>query len=342
MSRDHVSTEESDVSRVAECAEAALPVKGIAGVNCAGETEGNVSRSISNRLKGRGFSVLGDSISTLMGWVPEGWRIHYEGEVHVDGVELPQDTWWGRVIDHFDGHLVANSSFSGSVVEGYGFPAGNSEKRTTSLLGAQGECPDVVLVYMGINDYGWGGGRNQVMGGSLSASARPEDLAGARSVEWVVGPDALDRFAAAYRDVLAAIRRIAPSSEIWCLTLCPATSPSEAERCYKYQIRGIELDAYNRAIVQAARETGAHVADVRAYGIQYDAVDGCHPSARGMRQIADMVIARMEGSSEKPASIGDAPRAVRTCGCSHCHGCPMDDSTDSRWTIACRGPKDGR
>lgn len=180
------------------------------------------------------------------------------------------------------------------------------------------------------------------MGGSLSASARPEDLTGERSVEWVVGPDALDRFASAYRDVLASIHRLAPSSEIWCLTLCPATSPSEAERCYKYQMRGIELDAYNRAIVQAAREAGAHVADVRAYGIQYDAVDGCHPSALGMRQISDMVIARMEGSSEMPASIGDAPRAVRTCGRAHCHGCPMDESTDSRWTIACRGPKDGR
>lgn len=342
MSPDHMSTEESVVSGTVRCAEAASSAKEVGSVNGANETEANVSRSVSSRLRGRGFSVLGDSISTLMGWVPEGWRVHYEGEVHVDGVESPQDTWWGRVIDHFDGRLVANSSFSGSVVEGYGFPAGNSEKRITSLLGAQGECPDVVLVYMGINDYGWGGGRNQVMGGSLSASARPEDLAGERSVEWVVGPDALDRFASAYRDVLASIHRLAPSSEVWCLTLCPATSPSEAERCYKYQMRGIELDAYNRAIVQAARETGAHVADVRAYGIQYDAVDGCHPSALGMRQISDMVIARMEGSSEMPASIGDAPRAVRTCGRAHCHGCPVDESTDSRWTIACRGPKDGR
>lgn len=193
MSPDHVSTEESVVSRAAECAEAALSVKGIAGVNCANETEGNVSRSISNRLKGRGFSVLGDSISTLMGWVPEGWRVHYEGEVHVDGVERPQDTWWGRVIDHFGGYLVANSSFSGSVVEGYGFPAGNSEKRIASLLDAQGECPDAVLVYMGINDYGWGGGRNQVMGGSFSASARPEEWVPYGRVDRLPLDDSLSR-----------------------------------------------------------------------------------------------------------------------------------------------------
>lgn len=124
MSPDHMSSEESVVSGTVRCAEAASSAKEVGSVNCANETEANVSRSVSSRLRGRGFSVLGDSISTLMGWVPEGWRVHYEGEVHVDGVESPQDTWWGRVIDHFDGYLVANSSFSGSVVEGYGFPAG--------------------------------------------------------------------------------------------------------------------------------------------------------------------------------------------------------------------------
>ncbi len=322
--------------------EAALRLEDAGSVHGVDAPESAAPPSAAPRLEGRGFSILGDSISTLMGWVPEGWRVHYEGEVRIDGVRRPRDTWWGRVISHFGGHLVANSSFSGSVIEGFGFPAGNSEERIAALLGPKGERPDAVLVYMGINDYGWGGGRNQVMGGSLSASARPADLAGERSVEWVIGPDALDGFAMAYRDVLAAIRRLAPSSEIWCLTLCPATSPSEEGRCYKYQIRGVELDAYNRAIARAARDAGAHVADVRAYGVCYDAVDGCHPSALGMRQIADMVIARMEGSSEVPASIGRAPRAVRTCGRPHCHGCPMDESTDSRWTIACRGPEDGR
>ena len=193
MSPDHMSTEESVVSGAVRCAEAASSAKEVGSVNCANETEANVSRSVSRRLRGRGFSVLGDSISTLMGWVPEGWRVHYEGEVHVDGVESPQDTWWGRVIDHFDGRLVANSSFSGSVVEGYGFPAGNSEKRITSLLGAQGECPDVVLVYMGVNDYGWGGGRNQVMGGSLSASARPEEWVPYGRVDRLPLDDSLSR-----------------------------------------------------------------------------------------------------------------------------------------------------
>lgn len=202
------------------------------------------------------------------------------------GSKAPKTPWWGRVVDHFGGRLVANSSFSGSVVEGYGFPAGNSEKRITSLLGAQGECPDVVLVYMGINDYGWGGGRNQVMGGSLSASARPEDLAGERSVEWVVGPDALDRFASAYRDILASIHRLAPSSEVWCLTLCPATSPSEVERCYKYQMRGIELDG-----VQPRHRSGGargRCACRRCAGVRHPIRRGGRVPSVGSRHASDL------------------------------------------------------
>ena len=285
-----------------------------------------------------GFSILGDSISTLAGATPPGWRTHYEGEVHVDGVTEPTHTWWGQVIDHFGGHLVANAAFSGSVVEGFGFPAGDSPGRVAALAGADGELPDVVLVFMGINDYGWGGGRNQVMGESLSASARPGDLPGPREVAMAVGPEALDRFGRAYASMLSRVRALAPQADIWCLTLSPATSPSPAESCYKYSIRGIELAAYNRAIAHAA----AHVADIAAFGVAYDAVDACHPSALGMRQIADMAIAQMEGLPADRAlisSLAGAPAARRTCFERDCAGCPLGDADPRRWTIACAGPR---
>ena len=289
-----------------------------------------------------GFSILGDSISTLAGATPPGWRTHYEGEVHVDGVTEPAHTWWGQVIDHFGGHLVANAAFSGSVVEGFGFPAGDSPERVAALAGADGELPDVVLVFMGINDYGWGGGRNQVMGESLSASARPEDLPGPREVAMAVGPEALDRFGRAYASMLTRVRALAPQADIWCLTLSPATSPSAAESCYKYSIRGIELDAYNRAIAHAAAPVGAHVADIAAFGVAYDAVDACHPSALGMRQIADMAIAQMEGLPADRAlisSLAGAPTARRTCFERDCADCPLGDADPRRWTIACAGPR---
>lgn len=296
----------------------------------------------ANVATGPGFSVLGDSISTLAGWVPEGWRVHYGGEASVPGVQAPEDTWWGRVIAHFGGHLVANSSYSGSVVEGFGFPAGCSPERAAALVGAGGELPDVVLVFMGINDYGWGGGRNQVMGGSASASARPDDLEGPHEVSMVVGQDALERFETAYARMLEGARAVAPDASAWCLTLAPGTAPEVPGECYKYRIRGVDLDEYNGAIRRAAARAGAHVADVRAFGVDFDAVDGAHPSARGMRQIADMVVAQMEGlpadASGLP-SLEGAPTSRRRCSRDCCAGCPAADPTPERWTIVCTRPE---
>ena len=337
--------------------------------------------------EGAGFSIMGDSISTLAGWVPEGWRVHYQGEVRIDGVELPEDTWWGRVIGHFGGRLVANSSFSGATVEtaeGFGFPAGDCDERVRALAGAGGDLPDAVIVFMGINDYGWGGARNQTMGRSAAASARPEDLDGQREVAATVGADALERFRRAYASMLARIRRLAPAADIWCVTLAPGSAPSsvnagvaepvepvkpinpaaqglsepigpqgastvvgagvaESARpvtCWKYRLRGIDLDDYSRVIREEALAAGARSADIRAFGVDYDAVDGVHPSARGMEQLAAMIVA--QGRPADPAALPelrDARRSVRRCFRESCEGCALADRDPTRWTLLCAGPE---
>lgn len=331
--------------------------------------------------EGAGFSIMGDSISTLAGWVPEGWRVHYQGEVCIDGVELPEDTWWGRAIRYFGGHLVGNSSFSGATVEtaeGFGFPAGDSDERVRALAGADGELPDVVIVLMGINDYGWGGARNQTMGRSAAASARPEDLAGSREVTATADVDALVRFRRAYAGMLARIRGLAPAADIWCATLAPGSAlpsanvgtaepvksakpinpaaqglsessgsqdvsaPAASETCWKYRLRGIDLDDYNRVIREEAASAGARIADIRAFGIDYDAVDGVHPSARGMAQIAAMIAAQMEGRPADPAALPelrDAQRSIRRCFRDGCEGCALADRDPTRWTLLCAGPE---
>lgn len=292
-----------------------------------------------------GFSVLGDSISTLGGLIPAGWRVHYEGEVHVKGVAKPQDTWWGQVIDHFGGHLTANASYSGSCVEGFGFPAGCSPERLRALRGPDDAEPDVVLVFMGINDFGWGGARNQALGLSKSASARPADLPKPHQALQTVGPEAVERFAWAYRSLLDGIGAVASSAQVWCVGLAPGTPPQGQEEKspdtspqFAYRVRGRELGEYNQAIRQAARDCKAGFVDLEALGFCYDAVDGVHPSALGMEQIAQAVISALEGrpTPRLEQLIFRAPKQRRTCFEPTCEGCPRTPVTPTSWSLHCR------
>ena len=319
--------------------------------------------------RGAGFSIMGDSISTLGGFIPPRWRCHYEGEVSIPGVDCEQSTWWGQVIQHFGGHLVANSSFSGSTVEGFGFPAGCSAARAEGLIGAEGEKPQVVLVFMGINDYGWGSARNQVMGNSASRSANPQDLGGQEPVLLTVDSNAIQRFKTAYATMLDNIRTVAPDAQIWCLTLSPAftgnteggstiTDTADAANeaasnrttsqtpvsspLFIYRVRSIDLDEYNEAIHTCAQEAGAHVADVRAFGIDYESVDNTHPSALGMKQIASMVCAQMEGMPANVAAcaaayptLASAPASRRHCDKITCEGCRFSLVTPTSWILTC-------
>ncbi|WP_251213129.1 SGNH/GDSL hydrolase family protein [Adlercreutzia murintestinalis] len=201
------------------------------------------------------YSVLGDSISTFDGMVAAGNAVYYEGEraAH-NNVNTPSDTWWMQAISALGGKLLRNASYSGSLVAGAAFPAGRSPERAWQLLGASGQQPDVVLVYLGINDYGEG--------------------------------TPLDEFADAYRAMLAQVAQVAPNAEVWCLTLLPGRSEEHDVEFFRSKYKGADLEAYNAAIRQAAADGGARVVDVAVVGRPFDTLDGTHPTRRGMLQLA--------------------------------------------------------
>lgn len=65
------------------------------------------------------------------------------------------DTWWGKVIEFFGGELLVNNSWSGSCVTGSNatlFPSGCSDERT-SCLHINSVKPDVIIIYLGFNDW---------------------------------------------------------------------------------------------------------------------------------------------------------------------------------------------
>ena len=54
-----------------------------------------LSWQMKNKYFGKQFSILGDSISTLEGYNPRGYKVFYAGENSKNsGVITMQDTWW--------------------------------------------------------------------------------------------------------------------------------------------------------------------------------------------------------------------------------------------------------
>lgn len=111
-----------------------------------------------NKYYGKQFSILGDSISTLAGYNPKGYKVFYDDEnCEKSVVKEMKDTWWGKVIDFFGGELLVNNSWSGCRVtrleyNGPLFPSGCSDERTAALHISDVKS-DVILVYLGTNDW---------------------------------------------------------------------------------------------------------------------------------------------------------------------------------------------
>lgn len=223
------------------------------------------------RYQDRYFSILGDSISTLAGYNPPECAVFYDWEhKYLSGIFTPEDTWWGRVIETLGGRLLVNDAYSGSLVckhpacevESYGC----SDTRT-GRLGREQLMPDVVMVLLGLNDFG--SGMRVVPGG---------------------GETGLSVFSVAYEAMLEKLKRNYPEAEIWCLTLPRSywsKNPDfEPPACHA----GWHIREYCDAIRDCAEKMGCRVVDIFQPERPYDTIDGYHPTAEGMQTLASAVL----------------------------------------------------
>lgn len=298
----------------------------------------------------RYVSVFGDSISTYEGYAPEGYAVYYEGpRQKATGVMDAAQTWWARVVDAMGAVLLANASWSGSMVEGAGFPAGNSPERIEALS-RDGVDPDDILVFYGINDYGWGSAHAQAAGRASSVpfelvksgTLPPQAIAGDAPVS-----AALD-FGVAYTAMLARMHKRYPRARIWCFALVPGRVKGCTHSTFTYSYRGAGFADYNTAIARAAREQDAIFCDTRAYGFDYEGIEGTHPTALGMEQLAWLAKRSMVDACPDGAALvdeateafpgGDAFRADNPCGepGRSCVGCPHALATGNRWMLVCQ------
>ncbi|MBE6817558.1 MAG: TIGR02452 family protein [Ruminococcaceae bacterium] len=224
----------------------------------------------NNPYYGKKFSIMGDSISALASHIPWDYKPFYEGNIcRQSGVQKPADTWWGKVISFFGGKLLVNNAYSGSRVTSPDgeFPAGFSQKRIRELA-TSGEKPDVIMVYLGFNDWA-----NGVEVKSTMQRSKP----------------ICEYFDYAYFNMLIAMQKQYPNAEIWCLTLNPTFISKEIEFSFPYTCKGIHIERYNEVIRTASRVKKCRLVDIFANHMPNDTIDGSHPNAFGMMTLAQAV-----------------------------------------------------
>lgn len=226
-------------------------------------------------LKGKTVSILGDSISTYQGYIPEKYACFYPDKDN--DVQSVTQTWWMQMLYHTGMRLLTNGSYSASTVCGSSHTedssAGCSNRRLLELRGADGSVPDVILVYMGANDFF----RSVELGEYAGVPVHRAD----RYV-W--------NFTEGYELMLQKLQALYPSSRIYCMTLIEANSGDHP----RINENGNMIADFNRRIRETAAAHGVPVIDVHNCGMEVYELnrytsDGTHPNREGAAKMAAYV-----------------------------------------------------
>ncbi len=224
------------------------------------------------------LSILGDSISTYDGYVPTGtgYASYYHG--NNCGVSSVDETWWKRLLDNTGMILCKNNSVSGSCMSTAARQdrvSGCMAERTGGLSDGTNN-PDIVIVYMGMNDF-----LNAVDIGDYDGNgAIPADMTVFRN---------------AYATALLAIMNNYPNAKVYCCTT-HHTEFNTTTQTPQLKIHGSTQAQFNEQIRDLARIFCAEVIDFEKCGITTGNIEsktgdnvsaggtlgrGLHPNAAG-------------------------------------------------------------
>lgn len=122
--------------------------------------------------------------------------------------------------------------------------------------------PDLVLIYIGFNDFG---------NGIKITSNSPHNG---------------DNFFESYFNMLMKIQRNYPRCRIICGTLMESCLKGNSSWLFPHKWAGISIHEYNAAIKSAAKLAGVDVADLASLDMKYEILDGTHPTKAGHNTIA--------------------------------------------------------
>ncbi len=247
----------------------------------------------NNPYFGKQFSILGDSISTLDGYNPKGYHLFYTGDTcDRTGVREMRDTWWGKVIDYLGGELLVNNSWSGSRVSKLPnqtalFPSGCSDERTGGLHIGE-VMPDVILIYLGTNDWAYGVRADD---GGIQREYYQDEKTGLMQERYPC--EDVSIFSVAYELMLHKIKRNYPNAEVFCCTLNETYMSSNPSLSFPHSYAGTHIERFNEVIRKKVESAGYKLIELYNNHVPYDAVDGTHPTATGMNTLATLVLRGM-------------------------------------------------
>ena len=205
-------------------------------------------------VKGKKVSILGDSISTYQGVSNDSSinsTLFYNPCYYRDPFPLER-TYWMRILNILGMSLCVNNSWSGGNLSGRKDES-SGVNRAYQLTKDNGEAPDLVIVFIGLNDLGRGIG--------------------------------VDVFSEDYNETLQIIKRKLPRARVCCVNL-PDRDIVLKERAVLFNL-AIE-NAVNNAGDNffIADLFGSRLNNDFYYD---NTIDGLHPDEDGMRIIAEVV-----------------------------------------------------
>lgn len=244
---------------------------------------------IHKTLKGRKLGIIGDSISTFEGYIPNGYARFYP---HND-LDTVEKTWWHQLISNTGMELCANASWSGSVVSGdtrstNGY-VGASDARINALVGKNGEVPDIIITFIGINDFAFTNDRRT---GEYNGKTAPVSDGNVTSIT------------DAYGLMLKKLRIKYPKAQIFTCRIMPTRHP-EHRKSFENGFHNINptdntsISEFNEKLEQISKAFGCPVIPMDAAGITYFNVfdyakDGIHPDAEYAKKMARLAQKTLE------------------------------------------------
>ena len=234
--------------------------------------------SAVSELAGKNLSILGDSISTYKGVSNDananatigGNAVCYGKEISSTVVGL-DDTWWMQAVNNADMNIVVNNSWAGSnVATNYGNETkGGCTARAENLHDEGGVNPDIVAVYMGINDCG-----------CLTDVGEFNDISDIWDGTQYVGNT--EKFATAYATMVHKLTTKYNPEEVFLFTL---PRNFYLWKGTKEEYNALQ-DEYNKMIYKIAEVFGCQVVDLATMvGEKHSRdllADDIHPNATGM------------------------------------------------------------